>query len=148
MREALSWSWQCTLHIFNCNFKAWLPGGLVHKSQKIRKPLKTNYPTLWWSNQKEILKRSMTWTEQKLKDTPFKVQSIAIRIHYIMTWYNSDSKHVKYVTVFLKSLLKFKCCGNIKLGLIIGCIFQKVWVSHEEFVTLFVFPSNLIKAVF
>ena len=48
------------------------------KSQKSCKPLQDEFPSLFLSNQNEILKRCMTWTEQKLKGTTFKVQSIAI----------------------------------------------------------------------
>ena len=48
------------------------------KSQKIRKPLQAKFSSLCLSNQKEILKRGITWTEQKPKGTTFKVQSIAI----------------------------------------------------------------------
>ena len=44
------------------------------KSPKSRKPLQGEF----FSNQNEILKRGMTWTEQKPKGTTFKVQSIAI----------------------------------------------------------------------
>ena len=48
------------------------------KPKKSRKPLKNVFLLLILSNQNEILKRGMTWTEQKRKGTNFKVQSIAI----------------------------------------------------------------------
>ena len=46
--------------------------------QKSRKTLQDKLLSLLLSNQKEILKRGMTWTEQKPKGTTFKVQSIAV----------------------------------------------------------------------
>ena len=48
------------------------------KSQKSCKPLQANFLSLLQSNQKKILKRGMIWKEQKLKETTFKVQSIAL----------------------------------------------------------------------
>ena len=48
------------------------------KSQDRHKPLQAEFLSLLPSNQEEIMKRGMTWTEQKPKGTTFKVQSIAI----------------------------------------------------------------------
>ena len=62
-----------------------LPGGYevyriasyMPKSKKSCKPLQANFLFFLLSNQKEIMKRGMTWTEQKTKSTTFKVQSLA-----------------------------------------------------------------------
>ena len=48
------------------------------KSQKSRNPLQDVFLSLLLSNQNEILKRGISWTEQKSKGKTFKVQSIAI----------------------------------------------------------------------
>ena len=53
------------------NFKAWW-----------RKLLQDKLLSLLLSNQKKILKRGMTWIEQKPKGTAFKLQSIAIANQY------------------------------------------------------------------
>ena len=62
--------------------------------KKSRKPLQDEFSSLLLSNQKEILKRGMTWTEQKLKGTTFKVQSIAIAnplyIDFIHQWNHEE----------------------------------------------------------
>ena len=50
----------------------------MSKSQKSCKLLQANFLSLFLSNQKKILKRGITETEQKTKGTTFKVQSIAI----------------------------------------------------------------------
>ena len=49
-----------------------------HKPQKGCKLLQNKFVSLLFSNQKEILKRGITLTEQKPKGTTFKVQSIDI----------------------------------------------------------------------
>ena len=46
--------------------------------KKVSSPCKPIFLSLLLSNQKEIMKRGMTWTEQKTKGTTFKVQSLAI----------------------------------------------------------------------
>ena len=51
---------------------------MPESQQKNRKPLRDKFSSFLLSNQKEIVKRGMTCTEQKLKGTHFKVQSIAI----------------------------------------------------------------------
>ena len=48
------------------------------RSKKRHKSLKNKFLSLLLSNQNEILKRGIIWTEQKLKGTPLKVQSIVI----------------------------------------------------------------------
>ena len=48
------------------------------KSPKSHKLLQSNFLSLLLSNQKEILKKGISWTEEKQKGTTFKVQSIAI----------------------------------------------------------------------
>jgi hypothetical protein len=65
-------------------------------SQKSRKPLQANFSSLHLSNQNEILKRGMTWTEQKPKGTTFKVQSITVA----NPWY-IDLIHQMYVAYSL-----------------------------------------------
>ena len=52
-------------------------GSNMPKSQKSRKPLQADFLSLLLNNQKEILKRGMTWIKQKPKGTTFKVPSIA-----------------------------------------------------------------------
>ena len=47
------------------------------KSEKSRKPLQDEVLSLLLINQNKILKRGMTWTEQKPKVTTFKMQPIA-----------------------------------------------------------------------
>ena len=50
----------------------------MHKYQKKCKPLQDEFSSLLLSNQNKILKRGMTWTEQKPNGTTFEVQSVAI----------------------------------------------------------------------
>ena len=47
-------------------------------NKKSQKPLQADFASLLLSKQKDILKRGMTWTEQKQEGTTFKVQSLAI----------------------------------------------------------------------
>ena len=62
---------------------------------KSRKLLQAKFLSLLPSNQKEILKKGMSWTKQKPKGPTFKVQSIAIAnplyIHFIHQWPPSTS---------------------------------------------------------
>ena len=48
--------------------------------------MQANFLSRLLSNQKEILKRGMTLTEQKSKDTTFKLRSIAIKKKNIIYW--------------------------------------------------------------
>ena len=76
------------------------------KSLKSCKPLKAKFLSLLLSNQKEIIKRDMIWTEQKPKGTTFKVQSLGLAnplcidlIHHCMThdtWH--DMWHLTHAT--------------------------------------------------
>ena len=64
--------------------------------------LQANFSSLLLSNQKEIMKKGLSWTEQKPSGTPFKVQSIAIANPLYI-----DFKH--------QCCVKHKHCGQHRL---------------------------------
>ena len=59
-------------------YEVYILASNMPKSPKTRKRLQDEFLSLLLSNQTEILKRGMTWTEQKTKGTTFKVQYVAI----------------------------------------------------------------------